>query len=155
MKNACVSEDQLPKLSDSEVMTMEIVGMYLGESQDKSLFEYFCRHWIHFFPALRHLHRTRFMRQSANLWVIKERLWCAIRDEVLSYDPSTAIIDSFPLPVVTLREPIVVRVSKAMLDLAKIIRRVKPCTAFGCMRRCAGLRSSLTWNCQQPMCSRL
>ena len=45
------------------------------------------------------MHRTTFVRQGANLWVIKERLWCTIRDEVLSHDPVTAIIDSFPMPV--------------------------------------------------------
>jgi len=89
----------MPKLSDSEVITMEIVGMYLGKSQDKELVEYFCLHWGHFFPALTQMHRTTFVRQGANLWVIKERLWCTIRDEVLSYDPVTAIIDSFPMPV--------------------------------------------------------
>ena len=88
-----------PKLSDSEVITMEIVGIYLGQSQDKELFEYFCRHWSHFFPALRQMHRTTFVRQAANLWAIKERLWCTLRDEMVSYDPSTAIIDSFPMPV--------------------------------------------------------
>src|SRR5579885_2797153 len=64
-----------PKMSDSEGITMEIVGSYLGLTQDKALFEYFQRHDRHFFPALAHLDRTTFVRQAANLWAIKERLW--------------------------------------------------------------------------------
>lgn len=88
-----------PVLSESEVITMEIVGSYLGESQDKALYEYFREHWSHFFPQLRHVHRTTFVRQAANLWALKERLWCWLRDEVISYDPLMSIVDSVPLPV--------------------------------------------------------
>jgi hypothetical protein len=88
-----------PTLADSEVVTMEVIGMYLGLNQDKALFAYFRRHWTPFFPALAHLHRTTFVRQATNLWAVKERLWCAIRDHLLAYDPLVGIIDSFPLPV--------------------------------------------------------
>ena len=70
------------------MITMEVVGSYLGLTQDKKLFDYFQRHYTHFFPALERLHRTTFVRQAANLWAIKERLWCWLRDEVISYDPS-------------------------------------------------------------------
>jgi hypothetical protein len=87
-----------PKLADSEVLTMEVVGTYLGLSQDKALFTYFRRHWTAFFPALAHLHRTTFVRQAANLWAVKERLWCAVRDDLVPYDPTVAIVDSFPVP---------------------------------------------------------
>jgi hypothetical protein len=66
----------VPALSDSEVITIERVGSYLGISQEKELFAYFRRHWGHFFPALQHIHRTTFVRQAANLWAVKERLWC-------------------------------------------------------------------------------
>ena len=41
----------LPKLADSEVITMELVATYLGLSQDKEVFNYFRRHYAHFFPA--------------------------------------------------------------------------------------------------------
>jgi Transposase DDE domain len=88
-----------PKLSDSEVITMEVVGSYLGLSQDQELFDSFQRHYTHFFPALSGLHRTTFVRQAANLWAIKEHLWCWLRDEVITYDPSMSIVDSVPLPV--------------------------------------------------------
>jgi hypothetical protein len=87
-----------PTLCDSEVMTMEIVGEYLGLAHDTALFAYFRRHDAHFFPAVRSLHRTTFIRQAANLWRLKERLWQHLLDQV-PRDPTFAIVDSFPLPV--------------------------------------------------------
>ena len=87
-----------PVLADSEVLTMEVVGEYLGLEQDSALFAYFRRHYAHFFPALRTLHRTTFVRQAANLWQLKERLWQHVL-HLVPHDPTFAIIDSFPLPV--------------------------------------------------------
>lgn len=87
-----------PKLADAEVLTMETVGEFLGLDQDKHLFLYFRRHYDHFFPALRSVHRTTFARQAANLWKVKERVWQqALRQ--LGYDPMISLIDSFPVPV--------------------------------------------------------
>lgn len=87
-----------PTLSDSEVLTMEIVGQYLGFSQDKAIFNYFRTHYSHFFPALAHLHRTTFTRQAANLWKIKERVWLYFVEQT-AHDESLAFVDSFPMPV--------------------------------------------------------
>jgi hypothetical protein len=87
-----------PVLADSEVITMEVVGEYLGLAQESALFAYFRQHYAHFFPALRTLHRTTFVRQAANLWRLKERLWQDLLAQ-LPHDPTFAIIDSFPLPV--------------------------------------------------------
>lgn len=89
----------MPKLTDSEVVTIEVVGTYLGLSQDQEVFDYFRRHYAHFFPMLGQVDRTTFVRQAANLWAVKERLWCLIRDHVLLYDPTVAIVDSMPIPV--------------------------------------------------------
>lgn len=88
-----------PKLSGSEVLTIEVVGSYLGLSQDKKLLNYFRDHYAHFFPALTQVHRSTFVRQAANLWSLKERLWCHLRDEVVRQDPGIGIIDSMPVPV--------------------------------------------------------
>jgi hypothetical protein len=87
-----------PTLADSEVLTMEVVGEYLGLIQDSSLFAYFRQHYAHFFPALARLHRTTFVRQAANLWRLKERLWQDVLAQV-PHDEHFAIIDSFPVPV--------------------------------------------------------
>ncbi|GHO83295.1 IS982 family transposase [Dictyobacter formicarum] len=89
----------MPKLCDSEVITMEVVGSYLGLNQDSALFAYFQRHYTSFFPALAQLSRTTFVRQAANLWVVKERIWCWLRDAVIPYDPTISIVDSVPVPV--------------------------------------------------------
>ena len=64
-----------PSLSDSEVLTIEVVGEYLRLHQDKAIFDYFRRHYSHFFPALKTLHRTTFVRQAANLRSVKELVW--------------------------------------------------------------------------------
>lgn len=87
-----------PVLSDSEVLTMEVVGEYLGMDQDKAIFVYFRQHFPHFFPALRDIHRTTFARQAANLWRVKERLWQQLLDG-LEVDRAVSLIDSFPVPI--------------------------------------------------------
>jgi hypothetical protein len=87
----------LPKLSDAEVLTIEIVGEFLGMDTDEAIFRYFRRHYGEWFPALGELHRTTFARQAANLWKVKEDLW----QELLAlapHDPAFAICDSMPLP---------------------------------------------------------
>jgi hypothetical protein len=87
-----------PLLADSEVLTMEAVGEFLGYDQDVAIYHYFRRHHPGWFPALQRVHRTTFARQAANLWVVKERLWGALRDRV-AHDPALSVIDSVPTPV--------------------------------------------------------
>jgi hypothetical protein len=102
----CLVDDQLkgrrirqrgptPMLSDSEVLTIEVVGEFLGLDTDKALYRYFRRHYAQWFPALGKVHRTTFSRQAANLWKLKEELW----QELLAlapHDPALAICDSMP-----------------------------------------------------------
>jgi len=87
-----------PVLSDSEVLTVETVGEFLGLSQDTALYRYFSQHYRHFFPGLRHVHRTTFVRQAANLWKVKEQVWQRVLQQT-GHDPTFAVVDSFPLPV--------------------------------------------------------
>jgi hypothetical protein len=87
-----------PTLHDSEVLTMEVVGVYLGLTQDEALVRYFQQHWQHFFPGMCRIHRTTFVRHAANLWAVKERLWQMLL-ELLPHDPQVAIVDSLPVPV--------------------------------------------------------
>ena len=86
-----------PELSDSEVLTMEIVGEFLGIDAEKDLYAYFKRHYGEWFPALREVHRTTFTRQMANLWVAKERLWRHLLRRT-GFDPRISVVDSFPVP---------------------------------------------------------
>ena len=87
-----------PVLRDSEVLTMEVIGEYLGLDCDVAIFNYFRRHYGHFFPNLARLHRTTFVRQAANLWRVKERLWQRLVEKT-GCDPSWAMVDSFPVAV--------------------------------------------------------
>ncbi len=50
-----------PTLSDTEVLTLEVVGAFLKLSEDPQIYDYFRRHYLHFFPALRKVHRTTFV----------------------------------------------------------------------------------------------
>jgi hypothetical protein len=87
-----------PVLADSEVLTMEVVGEFLGLDQDVAIYRYFRREHPDWFPALRRVHRTTFARQAANLWVLKERLWGLLLDRV-RHDPALSVVDSVPTPV--------------------------------------------------------
>jgi hypothetical protein len=87
-----------PTLCDSEVLTIEVVGEFLGIDQDTELFAYFRRHYAHFFPNLRRVHRTTFSRQASNLWKVKEYLWQELLAES-PHDSTFALCDSMPLPV--------------------------------------------------------
>ena len=87
-----------PVLRDSEVLTVELVGEFLGLEQDAAIYRYFRRHWLHFFPRLGRVDRTTFVRQAANLWAVKERLWRRALAAV-PHDDRLAIVDSFPIPV--------------------------------------------------------
>src|SRR5215217_8292701 len=60
----------VPKLSDAEVLTIEIVGEFLGIDTDKPLYRHFRRHYAKQFSAPGKVHRTTFARQAANLWKV-------------------------------------------------------------------------------------
>jgi hypothetical protein len=87
-----------PALADSEVLTIEAVGEFLGLDTDRALHGYFRRHFGHFFPGLRVVHRTTFLRQAANLWAVKQALWQRLA-AATRRDPALAIVDSLPVPV--------------------------------------------------------
>ena len=85
-------------LADSEVLTVEIVGEFLGLDTDRGLHAYFRRHYGHLFPRLREVHRTTFARQAANLWVVKHALWRRLA-AMAGHDPAVTLVDSMPVPV--------------------------------------------------------
>jgi hypothetical protein len=89
---------RLPSLTDAEVITMEIVGEFLGHGKgDKTIFDYFRQHWHDYFPRLNC--RTTFVRQSANLWKVKEILYHEITKRCLESSKSEiSISDGLPLP---------------------------------------------------------
>jgi hypothetical protein len=84
-----------PKLS--EVMTIEIVGEFMGFETDKKIWEYFKRHFNHWFPLMPC--RTTFVRQAANLWKIKQHLQRQLSMDLGCFKENLYIIDGFPIPV--------------------------------------------------------
>ena len=122
-----------PTLSDAEVLTMEAVGEFLGLDRERQMFDYFRRHYSHFFPALRSLHHTTFTRQAANLWQLKWRLWQHLLGGT-GLDRQLSLVDSFPLPV-------------CRFARAKRCRRLRELSAYGfdemAKQTCFGVRLHL------------
>jgi len=86
-----------PRLTDSEVITMEVVGEFLGLDTDVGIWTYFGRHGRSWFPQLGS--RTPLAQQAANLWVIKPRLHPSlVIDRGTATDP-IRLVDGCPLPV--------------------------------------------------------
>lgn len=85
-----------PKLTDIEVLTIEIVGEFLGLETDKQIWEYFKRHWNQWFPNLPC--RTTFVRQSSNLWQVKQMIQKEFSMSLRALDDNLHIIDGFPIP---------------------------------------------------------
>jgi len=86
-----------PRLADSEVLTMETVGEFLGIDAEKQIWHYFRRHWSSWFPRLGS--RSSFVRQAANLWYIKQVIQERLATALGAYGAPVHIIDGFPLPV--------------------------------------------------------
>lgn len=87
-----------PVLADSEVLTIEAVGEFLGLDADRALHAHFRRHFAHLFPGLRVVHRTTLARQAANLWTVKAALWQRLAAAARS-DAALSVVDSMPVPV--------------------------------------------------------
>ena len=86
-----------PVLLDSEVITMEIIGEFLGYDQDKHIWQYFKSHWSHFFPDIPD--RTNFVRQAANLHIVKRLLQKCLSSDLGALSDSLHLIDGMPMPV--------------------------------------------------------
>jgi hypothetical protein len=87
-----------PLLDDREVITIELVGEFLGLETDKGIFLFFGRHYSEWFPTLARVHRTTFTRQAANLWFLKRLMWKALLKKI-EHDPYICLVDSFAVPV--------------------------------------------------------
>lgn len=86
-----------PKLSDAEVITMEIVGEVLGLDGDKAIWNYFRQHWLHYFPNLPS--RSRFVRQAADLCHVKQLIHQHLVAAMGIMGRVVHVIDAFPMRV--------------------------------------------------------
>lgn len=82
-----------PKLSDAEIMTMEIYGEIIGLRSDAAIWRHFHNHWASWFPNLGSY--QTFARQAANLGQMMQILFRS----VMPPPSDVHSIDGFPIPV--------------------------------------------------------
>lgn len=90
-----------PALSDAEVITLEIVGEYLGYDKEKQSWNYFRHHWLDWFPKLPS--RSSYVRQCANLWVVKQNLHKMLCQKMGVIKSTVHRVDGFPMPLCNFR----------------------------------------------------
>lgn len=86
-----------PQLSDSEMITMEIVAEFIGIDTDKGAWEYFCNHWREWFPKLGS--RANFAKHAANLWNVKQRMQKELAMQLGAFADRLHLSDGFPMPI--------------------------------------------------------
>lgn len=87
-----------PALSDSEVITMQIVAECLSVDTDKQMWSYFKNHYAHYFPKLGSY--PNFAKHCANLyWVTNKMMSVLAMQSIANQGSSPYLIDSFPVPV--------------------------------------------------------
>jgi len=97
VKQPLRSRGFMSKLSDAEIITMEIVGEFMGKDQDKGIWRYFHNHWHGWFPNLGS--RANFAKQCANLWDMKRRIQDHLAWQTGALEDSIHLVDGFPMPV--------------------------------------------------------
>jgi len=84
-------------LSDSEVISMEVVAEFLGIDTDKGAWEYFYHHWREWFPKLGS--RANFAKQAANLWYVTQEIQKVLAKQLGAFSDLLHLSDGFPMPV--------------------------------------------------------
>lgn len=85
-----------PTLTDSEVITIELVGEFWGLDRDAAIVRHFRAYHAAEFPNLPRVSRTAFARQAANLWWVKERLRERVAAWLTAGQP-VWLVDSLPV----------------------------------------------------------
>lgn len=84
-----------PALSDSEVITMEIVAEYQGIDTDQGMWQYFRRHWLEWFPRLGS--RVTLAQQAAHLWQYKALLQTRLTSQLGALADDLHLVDGIPI----------------------------------------------------------
>ena len=111
------------QMTDSEVLTMEIVGEMLGFDTDKDIFGFFRDFYGSYVPTL--TSRVSFVRHAANLWKVKQRLFEHMAGR---FGDGVNVIDSFPIPVCRFTRA---RFSKLFKGMASYGKELSDHTFYG------------------------
>ena len=84
-----------PALTDVEIITIQIVGEFLGMDTDKSIWSYFKNNWLNWFPALGSY--SNFCKHCANLWWVSQQIMAKLKN--MFTQDNIHFIDGFPIPV--------------------------------------------------------
>jgi len=90
----------VPKLSDSEVVTIALYQELIGEPREDHFFRLYQQQLRHYFPGLNE--RSRYNRRKRDLWsvILAVRMTLQIVLDALLLE-ETAVIDSAPVPCVS------------------------------------------------------
>lgn len=86
-----------PSLRDSEIITMVLVGEFLGLADNSKIWLYFKTNYLHYFPGLKLETYKIFNKQATNLWQVMRIIHRELLDRISS--GSLFLTDGFPLPV--------------------------------------------------------
>ena len=86
-----------PILTDSELITMLIVGEFLGISDNKKIWLYFKSNYLSYFPHLDIVCYKIFNKQATNLWHVIRIIHNKLLTKIGSWDLYLA--DGIPLPI--------------------------------------------------------
>jgi hypothetical protein len=86
-----------PQLTDSEMLTMEIIAEFLNLDTDKGTWKYFHDHWLELFPNLGS--RANFAKHAANLWGIKQMIQKNLAKRMGAFCDTIPMADGLPIPV--------------------------------------------------------
>lgn len=84
-----------PALTDAEIITIQVVGEFLGMDTDKSIWSYFKNNWLDWFPALGSY--PNFCKHCANLCWVSQQIMTKLRN--MFTQDNIHFIDGFPIPV--------------------------------------------------------
>jgi len=84
-----------PKLSDSEVISMLVIGEFLGLDTDKAIWKHFRQFSRSLFPRVGD--RSRFVRQGADLWWFVGALHRVVAKRLGALGDDVHVIDGFPM----------------------------------------------------------
>ena len=105
-----------------------MAGAYLGYANDKSIWLYFRQHWQAWFPQLGW--RSNFVRQSANLWKLKQILHRHWVHCLGASSQSVYLIDGFPVFVCHFRRAHFRKVFKGSAAYGHCASKAMTCYGF-------------------------